>query len=215
VVGGGDEEYHDDADDDASETSSIATGAGSIHSPGRAVRMDISAINGSGAGNSPTKLPFLTSLSEGEGGAGKAEEGSETSSTSPKRMQLPTSLKSIQNKSLNSSAMRAANRRHSANTAHVSRDGSVPASSVFGPPVGKHGIIEYMSRREWIGHNDSINLLVPLHDHGCIVTVSLDGFHRVWNIDKDCLGEFPLPNLLEKMKNPRIRVVSLAQRQTG
>jgi hypothetical protein len=27
------------------------------------------------------------------------------------------------------------------------------------------------------------------------------GYHRVWSIDQQCLGEMALPNLLEKMKN--------------
>jgi WD40 repeat protein len=88
------------------------------------------------------------------------------------------------------------------------KQGAVPSAVVFGPPIGNRGIVEQSSRREWLGHNDSISLLVPLHEHGCLVTVSLDGFHRIWNLDKDCLGEFPLPNLLERMKNPRMRVVS-------
>lgn len=43
-----------------------------------------------------------------------------------------------------------------------------------------------------------ITSIVPMHEHGCILTVSLDGFHRVWNIDKACLGEMPLPNIVGK-----------------
>jgi hypothetical protein len=30
-----------------------------------------------------------------------------------------------------------------------------------------------------IGHLDSIPIVLPLHEHGCIVTVSLDGYHKV------------------------------------
>ena len=32
------------------------------------------------------------------------------------------------------------------------------------------------------------------------------GFHRIWNIDKDCLGEMALPNLLERMKTNVVKV---------
>jgi hypothetical protein len=56
--------------------------------------------------------------------------------------------------------------------------------------------------RGWTGHLDSIPILLPLHEHGCVVTVSLDGYHKIWNIEKECLGELALPNLTEKMKNP-------------
>ena len=57
-----------------------------------------------------------------------------------------------------------------------------------------------MSNREWLAHNDSVTSLVELQEHGCFLTVSLDGFHRVWNIDTDCLGEMPLPNLADAMR---------------
>ena len=32
------------------------------------------------------------------------------------------------------------------------------------------------------------------------------GYHRIWNIDKDCLGEMALPNLLERMKTNVVKV---------
>ena len=35
------------------------------------------------------------------------------------------------------------------------------------------------------------------------MTGSHDGFHRVWNLEKTCLGEMQLPNLTEKMKKPK------------
>ena len=35
------------------------------------------------------------------------------------------------------------------------------------------------------------------------MTGSHDGFHRVWNLNETCLGEMQLPNLTEKMKNPK------------
>lgn len=54
--------------------------------------------------------------------------------------------------------------------------------------------------KSWTAHVDSIPCIVPMNAHGCILTVSLDGFHRVWNLDKQCLGELVLPNLTEQMK---------------
>jgi Ca2+-binding EF-hand superfamily protein len=54
--------------------------------------------------------------------------------------------------------------------------------------------------RHWKAHNDVIPCIVPLHEHGCVITNSLDGYHRIWNLDGECLGELPLPNLTEKMK---------------
>jgi len=56
-------------------------------------------------------------------------------------------------------------------------------------------------------HLDSACVLVPMHEHGCFMTASHDGYHRVWNLDKTCLGEMPLPNLTEKMKVPKEPIV--------
>lgn len=56
------------------------------------------------------------------------------------------------------------------------------------------------SVKQWQAHSDSIPLLVPMHAHGCLLTMSLDGYHRVWNLDKQCLGELALPNLTDQMK---------------
>lgn len=55
--------------------------------------------------------------------------------------------------------------------------------------------------KSWFAHEDMIPAAVPLHAHGCFVTVSHDGFHRVWNLDNELLGEMSLPNLTEHMKN--------------
>jgi hypothetical protein len=52
----------------------------------------------------------------------------------------------------------------------------------------------------WSAHKDSIVNLVKLGDSGCFATISLDGFHRVWNLQKDCLGLLALPNLTDEMK---------------
>lgn len=56
-------------------------------------------------------------------------------------------------------------------------------------------------------HLDSACVLVPMHEHGCFLTASHDGYHRVWNLDKICLGEMPLPNLTERMKVPKEPIV--------
>ena len=57
--------------------------------------------------------------------------------------------------------------------------------------------------RSFPGHLDSIGVLVPMSEHGCFITASHDGFHRVWNLDNVCLGEMQLPNLTDKQKSPK------------
>ena len=59
----------------------------------------------------------------------------------------------------------------------------------------------------WTAHHDSISQVDGMEEHGCFVTASYDGFVRIWNIDDECLGEFPLPNLSEKQKDPPFRIV--------
>ena len=54
-------------------------------------------------------------------------------------------------------------------------------------------------------HSDIIHNLVPLTEHCCLASSSQDGFHRVWNLLGDCLGEMPLPNITEKMQNDPTR----------
>jgi Ca2+-binding EF-hand superfamily protein len=49
-------------------------------------------------------------------------------------------------------------------------------------------------------HTDLIAAVVPLREHGCLITCSLDGYQRILNLDGECLGEMPLPNITEKMK---------------
>ena len=58
-----------------------------------------------------------------------------------------------------------------------------------------------IANRDWKAHSDGITNIVSLDEHGCLLTLSLDGYHRLWNIDKVCIGEMPLPNLLEDMRN--------------
>jgi hypothetical protein len=67
--------------------------------------------------------------------------------------------------------------------------------------VTQHSVSVLSSLNSWVCHNDTVVDLIALHDHGCCVTVSIDGFHRVWNLDSDCLGEMLLPNLTDKMKS--------------
>lgn len=78
------------------------------------------------------------------------------------------------------------------------------SSELFGIPAAAS---TKKSIRCWRGHGDDIPVLVPLREHGCVITVSLDGFHRVWNLDGVLLGEMPLPNITEQMKNPQFRFV--------
>ena len=55
--------------------------------------------------------------------------------------------------------------------------------------------------RHWTGHHDIVSFMIPLDTHSCFVTISHDGYHRVWNLDAECLGEMVLPNITEQMKN--------------
>jgi WD40 repeat protein len=41
----------------------------------------------------------------------------------------------------------------------------------------------------WVCHSDVIQSMVVLREDACIITNSLDGFHRVWNLHQECLGE--------------------------
>ena len=66
---------------------------------------------------------------------------------------------------------------------------------------------QVLSYQSWGAHADTITSMIPLADHGCLVTASHDGYQRVWNIDGECLGELLLPNVPEKMANPEVRVV--------
>ena len=60
---------------------------------------------------------------------------------------------------------------------------------------------QLIANRDWKAHSDGITNIVSLDEHGCLLTLSLDVYHRLWNIDKVCIGEMPLPNLLEDMRN--------------
>jgi WD40 repeat protein len=71
---------------------------------------------------------------------------------------------------------------------------------MFPIPRGQKFPSYLRSVRHWMAHSDAIPFLVPMHVHGCLLTLSLDGYHRVWNLDKQCLGELVLPNLTEQMK---------------
>lgn len=70
--------------------------------------------------------------------------------------------------------------------------------------VGEDRKIAEYTIKNWRAHMDIIQDIVPLHEHGCFVTISLDGYNRIWNLDGDMLGELQLPNITEKMKNRRL-----------
>lgn len=38
-------------------------------------------------------------------------------------------------------------------------------------------------------HLETISALLPINGLGCFMTVSHDGFKRMWNCEGDCLGE--------------------------
>jgi len=58
-------------------------------------------------------------------------------------------------------------------------------------------------------HTDVIHNVAPLAEHGCIVSSSQDGYHRVWNLLGSCLGEMPLPNMTDKMKKDPLRYTDI------
>lgn len=69
------------------------------------------------------------------------------------------------------------------------------------------GLDEYTEKEStlsWAAHTDTITESLPLHKDGCFVSVAHDGFVRVWNIDKECLGEKMLTNLTDEMKEKAI-----------
>lgn len=43
--------------------------------------------------------------------------------------------------------------------------------------------------------------------YGLVITVSNDGFTRVWNLHADCLGEMKLPNISDDMKDNQLHCV--------
>jgi WD40 repeat protein/Ca2+-binding EF-hand superfamily protein len=83
------------------------------------------------------------------------------------------------------------------------------SDSIFFPLDGKINPNKVMSNRSWLCHHDSITSAVAMDESACFVTVSHDGFYRLWNIEEDCLGELVLPNITEKMKTPEFKIVDL------
>ena len=47
--------------------------------------------------------------------------------------------------------------------------------------------------RCWHAHSDAVTTLVPLGEHGCVMTLSLDGFHRCPYLGP-YLGPYPGPD---------------------
>lgn len=75
---------------------------------------------------------------------------------------------------------------------------------------GKEFLEKVEHKATWIAHKDSVSTAVPMPEHNCLMTGSHDGFHRVWNLEKTCLGEMQLPNLTEKMKAPKDPILDRA-----
>lgn len=57
--------------------------------------------------------------------------------------------------------------------------------------------------RRWSGHGDTILSVLPIHQHGGILSVSFDGYIRVWTLYGKYLGEAPLMNIADSMKSQR------------
>lgn len=81
--------------------------------------------------------------------------------------------------------------------------------STFLCPPKSNRIQIIRPNRCWLAHIDFVGGLVSFEEHGCIFSYSHDGFHRMWNADCECLGELSLPNLTERMKNPRQKVADI------
>lgn len=63
-----------------------------------------------------------------------------------------------------------------------------------------HPAEELQARIIFQAHSDAIPSVVSMAAHGCFVTLSLDGYHRVWNLEGELLGELQLPNVTDAMK---------------
>jgi Ca2+-binding EF-hand superfamily protein len=72
--------------------------------------------------------------------------------------------------------------------------------------MGRDSITTLNSIRAYRFHSDVIAGIAPLREHGCLITCSLDGFQRIVNMDGECLGEMPLPNITEKMKERSLHI---------
>lgn len=80
-----------------------------------------------------------------------------------------------------------------------STNNTVPSSRAHSLTPGSLSYI-VRSTQFFHGHLDAIPQAVALPTNNCFVSVSHDGFHRVWNLDGEILGELPLPNITEAMK---------------
>jgi hypothetical protein len=58
------------------------------------------------------------------------------------------------------------------------------SKTMFPIPKGQKYPGFLKAAKHWQAHSDSVPVLVPMHAHGCLLTMSLDGYHRVWNLDK-------------------------------
>lgn len=66
--------------------------------------------------------------------------------------------------------------------------------------------ISVVTSRIWKAHNDTITAATTLSSTGCIVTVSNDGYQRLWNLESTCLGECLLPNVSEDLQKNKLKV---------
>jgi Ca2+-binding EF-hand superfamily protein len=72
--------------------------------------------------------------------------------------------------------------------------------------MGLESVTTMSSIRAYRFHSDVICAIAPLLEHGCLITCSLDGYQRIINMDGECLGEMPLPNITEKMKERSLHI---------
>ena len=96
------------------------------------------------------------------------------------------------------------------NTTELTEEGSMQArrvSSYFSKPSNSVPSSLQKSDRNmvkmvhvslcWQGHADIIQSMIPLVEHNCFISMSLDGYIRFWNLQEECVGELPLPNITD------------------
>ena len=66
--------------------------------------------------------------------------------------------------------------------------------------------ISVVMSRLWKAHKDTITAATELSTTGCIVTISNDGYQRLWNLESTCLGECLLPNVSEDLQRNKLKV---------
>jgi hypothetical protein len=79
--------------------------------------------------------------------------------------------------------------------------------------INKSKFLEVESSKDiesysWDAHGDSIVTIVPLEGRSTLISISLDGYQRVWQLqEKHCIGEIALPYQSEEMSKRYKRIL--------